>query len=201
MTLSRFLRDYLYIPLGGNRKGKSRRYLNLMATMLLGGLWHGAGWTFIIWGGLHGMYLVVNHGWQVFKQGMGWGAGGWLARCAAVFLTFVAVVVAWVIFRASGVAAAKCMLAGMIGLSGVGGGGGGTQILGISIGLAIVFFLPNSQQLLNFNEQPMQATDDPQWFRVRGIKLNPMVGILFGIMAFVSTLLLSKTSTFLYFQF
>ena len=64
MTLSRFLRDYLYVPLGGNRKGSLRRYLNLMVTMLLGGLWHGAGWTYVAWGGLHGLYLLVNHGWR-----------------------------------------------------------------------------------------------------------------------------------------
>src|SRR5579863_7957836 len=64
ITLSRFLRDYLYIPLGGNRLGEQRRYLNLMVTMLLGGLWHGAGWNFLIWGGLHGLYLCVNHLWQ-----------------------------------------------------------------------------------------------------------------------------------------
>ena len=63
MTLSHFLRDYLYIPLGGNRKGNVRRHLNLIITMLLGGLWHGAGWTYVLWGGLHGLYLVINHGW------------------------------------------------------------------------------------------------------------------------------------------
>jgi D-alanyl-lipoteichoic acid acyltransferase DltB (MBOAT superfamily) len=68
MTLSRFLRDYLYLPLGGNRKGKVRRYANLMVTMLLGGLWHGAGWTFVIWGGLHGFYLIVNHAWHAFLR-------------------------------------------------------------------------------------------------------------------------------------
>src|SRR5215475_3056143 len=64
MTLSRFLRDYLYIPLGGNRKGPRRRYINLLVTMLLGGLWHGAAWTFVIWGAIHGFGLVVNHAWN-----------------------------------------------------------------------------------------------------------------------------------------
>ena len=64
MTLSRFLRDYLYIPLGGSRRGEAMRYRNLMLTMLLGGLWHGAGWTFVIWGGLHGLYLVLQQAWQ-----------------------------------------------------------------------------------------------------------------------------------------
>ena len=63
ITLSRFLRDYLYIPLGGNRCSMPRRYVNLFATMVLGGLWHGAAWTFVIWGALHGLYLTINHGW------------------------------------------------------------------------------------------------------------------------------------------
>ena len=68
ITLSRFLRDYLYIPFGGNRRGKTRRYLNLMITMLLGGLWHGANWTFLFWGGLHGAYLCVNHAWAAIAR-------------------------------------------------------------------------------------------------------------------------------------
>lgn len=93
MTLSRFLRDYVYIPLGGNRRGPVRRYANLMATMLIGGLWHGAGWTFVIWGGLHGLYLMVNHAWTA--------AGGRLPRPAGTTVTFLAVIIAWVFFRAS----------------------------------------------------------------------------------------------------
>ena len=76
MTLSQFLRDYLYIPLGGNRHGRVRRYVNLMITMLLGGLWHGAGWTFVVWGGLHGVYLCINHAWNNF------GPEGRAALCA-----------------------------------------------------------------------------------------------------------------------
>ncbi len=119
MTLSRFLRDYLYIPLGGNRKSRARRHLNLMATMLLGGLWHGAGWTFIIWGGLHGLYLVINHGWLAFKSSIGWGEGGWLLRLLAMLLTFLAVVVAWVFFRAPDFATACSVLSGMAWLNGV----------------------------------------------------------------------------------
>src|SRR3954464_15652702 len=67
ITLSRFLRDYLYIPLGGNRLGERRRYVNLLVTMLLGGLWHGAAWNFVIWGGLHGIYLCINHLWQRWR--------------------------------------------------------------------------------------------------------------------------------------
>ena len=126
MTLSRFLRDYLYIPLGGNRKGPARRYLNLLLTMLLGGLWHGAGWTFAIWGALHGMYLVVHQLWQ-------WGlersvkgrrlapAPAWrgaASRVLATAVTFLCVVVGWVFFRATSLESALQVLAGMWGLNG-----------------------------------------------------------------------------------
>ena len=113
MTLSRFLRDYLYIPLGGNRRGGGRRYLNLIVTMLLGGLWHGANWTFVVWGGLHGLYLVVNHAWHALRHRLGWknahSRGG---RLAAQALTFLAVVVAWVFFRATSFDAALVVLQG-----------------------------------------------------------------------------------------
>lgn len=119
MTLSRFLRDYLYIPLGGSRHGKAQRYLNLMITMLLGGLWHGAGWTFIIWGGLHGFYLMVNHAWRGFKAKKVWGDGGRLAKLGAGALTFLAVVVGWVFFRADSFSSAITMLHGMAGMNGV----------------------------------------------------------------------------------
>ena len=69
MTLSRWLRDYLYIPLGGNRKGRCARTVNLMITMLLGGLWHGAAWTFVIWGGIHGVGLTVERCWRERRRG------------------------------------------------------------------------------------------------------------------------------------
>ncbi len=117
MTLSRFLRDYLYIPLGGNRKGKLRRYANLIITMLLGGLWHGAGWTFVCWGALHGAYLAVNHLWRAVLPE---GSAPWLPRristLAGGMLTFVAVVVAWVVFRSTDIHQATAILQAMLGL-------------------------------------------------------------------------------------
>jgi alginate O-acetyltransferase complex protein AlgI len=121
VTLSRFLRDYLYIPLGGNRKGAARRYFNLLVTMLLGGLWHGANWTFVIWGGMHGLYLVVNQAWQAFRKRLGWNrrANSRVGRKAAQALTFLAVVVAWVFFRATSIDAALIVLKGMAGLNGI----------------------------------------------------------------------------------
>lgn len=119
ITLSRFLRDYLYIPLGGNRKGARRRWANLFITMLLGGLWHGAGWTFVIWGGLHGLFLAINHAWielrsrvnlgfqtpKVISCFFGWG------------ITILCVMVAWVFFRADSMSDALSILRSMMGLN------------------------------------------------------------------------------------
>ncbi|MGQ5525275.1 MBOAT family O-acyltransferase [Chitinimonas sp. PSY-7] len=119
MTLSRFLRDYLYIPLGGNQNGAASRYLNLMITMLLGGLWHGAGWTFVIWGGLHGCYLLINHAWRATQVKLGWANPGRLATFAGGVLTFLAVVVGWVFFRADSASSAVNLLQGMAGLNGI----------------------------------------------------------------------------------
>ena len=108
ITLSRFLRENVYIPLGGNRHGEARRNVNLMATMLLGGLWHGAAWNFVLWGGLHGLYLVVH------------GQFRWrLPAAAGRVMTLLAVVVAWVPFRASSLDATVAMLRGMAGLNGI----------------------------------------------------------------------------------
>lgn len=115
ISLSTFLRDYLYIALGGNRKGVARRYINLMLTMLLGGLWHGAGFTFVVWGGLHGVYLAINHGWRAVKQRLGWGPGGSFAKMGSGLLTFMVVVVAWVFFRADNISSAVSILSSMAG--------------------------------------------------------------------------------------
>ena len=92
ITLSRFLKDYIYIPLGGNRKGNFRTYTNLMATFILGGIWHGAGWTFVFWGFLHGIALVINHIWKSI--------GLKLPIILAWILTFNFINIAWVFFRA-----------------------------------------------------------------------------------------------------
>ncbi|WP_345992906.1 MBOAT family protein [Sulfurimonas sp. HSL-1716] len=105
ITLSRFLKDYIYIPLGGNRKGDFRTYVNLMATFTLGGIWHGAGWTFVFWGLLHGIALVVNHIWRSI--------GFRLPTVLAWFLTFNFINVAWIFFRAKEWDDALKVLSGM----------------------------------------------------------------------------------------
>ena len=117
MSLSTFLRDYLYIALGGNRHGPVRRYANLATTMVLGGLWHGANWTFVFWGALHGFYLVVNHG---FRAACGATLLARLGRShsfklLAWALTMCWVIVAWVFFRAESFAGALRILRGMVG--------------------------------------------------------------------------------------
>jgi len=120
ISLSTFLRDYLYIPLGGNRLGPFRRYLNLFIAMILGGLWHGANWTFVIWGGAHGVFLIINHLWrkwspsplsQEAKENKAVMAIYWL-------VTFLCVCFAWVMFRSDSVATAFAIYKGMIGANG-----------------------------------------------------------------------------------
>ncbi|NOQ63557.1 MAG: MBOAT family protein [Methyloprofundus sp.] len=177
MTLSRFLRDYVYFALGGNRKGNARRYINLFTTMLLGGLWHGAGWTFMLWGGLHGCYLMINHAWKfIEKQAkLEFLQGKRLWRGFCWLVTFVAVINAWVLFRATTLSSAMAILKGMYGFNGIAipnaifarlGSiantltelgissyiGGGVQfiftylwVLGL---LFVVMFMPNTQQIM-----------------------------------------------------
>jgi D-alanyl-lipoteichoic acid acyltransferase DltB (MBOAT superfamily) len=120
MTLSRFLRDYLYIPLGGNRRGRVRRYVNLMITMLLGGLWHGAGWTFVMWGALHGIYLVVNHQWHALRRAIGHdlSRSTRAGRFASTVITFLAVAIAWAFFRAETFQGAMSIVSSMFGARG-----------------------------------------------------------------------------------
>ncbi len=226
MTLSRFLRDYLYIPLGGNRKGKLRRYFNLMATMLLGGLWHGAGWTFVIWGGLHGIYLAINHGWHALKGKLGIPdmgiAGSFFARTA----TFLSVVVAWVFFRADDLGSAFSVLRGMMGFNGVtipdfwlpkwGGFGAwlashgahfgttatpvtGGEVNWIWILLALAWFAPNIYRIMG-NFEP--ALNLPEEKPARLIwQPNWAWVVPVAALGFFSIINMNKESAFLYFQF
>ena len=109
ITLSRFLKDYIYIPLGGNRKGEFRTYTNLMATFILGGIWHGAGWTFMFWGFLHGAALVIHRAWSK----LGFKLWTWLAW----LITFNFINIAWVFFRAKEWDDALKVLGGMFSLN------------------------------------------------------------------------------------
>jgi D-alanyl-lipoteichoic acid acyltransferase DltB (MBOAT superfamily) len=224
MTLSRFLRDYLYIALGGNRKGKVRRYANLWITMLLGGLWHGAGWSFVIWGGLHGAYLCINHGWRAVCGNRPPILPKALRTPLYGGITFLAVVVAWVFFRAETAHGAWQILQGMAGVNGAtlplkyahdwGAVGvwltqhglrfddslfkGGKQLGQLIWPLLIVWLLPNSQTLLRHYDVCTTPINTPSRlvFKPNWITL--------GVVAFVllySFSRLTQLSEFLYFRF
>jgi alginate O-acetyltransferase complex protein AlgI len=139
MTLSRFLRDYLYIPLGGNRLGGLRQAANVIVTMLLGGLWHGASWTFVAWGGLHGAALAANGAWA--RRGL---SLPWLAGWA---LTMLFVLVGWVLFRAADFTTAAHILQAMAGLDGFGKVKLANRAV-LYIGLAVAVLGPTSQQAM-----------------------------------------------------
>ena len=155
MTLSRFLREYVYVPLGGNRAGEARVLVNLLVTFLLGGLWHGAAWTFVCWGALHGLGLCVQRVWTR--------SGQRLPASVAWLLTFVFVVVTWVFFRAHSLADAFAIVRAMAGLSSAGvnaiGEGALSSVYGLwnahadaalsmLVGLSIVFARRNSNVLV-----------------------------------------------------
>lgn len=112
ITLSTFLRDYLYIALGGNKKGHIRRYLNVLITMLIGGLWHGANWTFVVWGGMHGMLIIINHCWRWLTSKFSILFWAKSKKCNVFYhiLTLMAVITAWVLFRADDIESAKSIL-------------------------------------------------------------------------------------------
>jgi alginate O-acetyltransferase complex protein AlgI len=181
ITLSFFLRDYLYIPLGGNRRGKFRRDFNLFITMVLGGLWHGANWTFVIWGTLHGVYLWINHLWADRKYRMP-PVGAWA-------LTFILTTAAWVFFRAPNFSRAADFFTAMAGINGFSFNGphdalGWREMGLIGGGLAIALLCPNRQTILGWKWR-----NDWLWAGA------------FAVLAGVSIMGMANPPPFIYFQF
>lgn len=227
MTLSRFLRDYLYIPLGGNRKGPVRKYANLAITMLLGGLWHGAAWNYVIWGGLHGLYLTVHHLWRDLVNT---GRHFPLVRIPSPLTwlaTFIAVCFAWVFFRAADLPGAWRLIRGMTGANGIaipdaiasalhidaalarlGIGvylGGGSQFIQtwswVAFGAAVAWLLPNSQQLVaryvSWDDAATRGGSVTAW----AWRPTTRWAAILALLATASLLSLTRPSQFLYFQF
>ena len=203
ITLSRFLKDYIYIPLGGNRKGELRTYTNLFSTFLLGGIWHGAGWTFVLWGALHGLALVIHRAWQ--KLGLR------MPTLLAWFITFNFINIAWVFFRATSFDDALKVLGGMFHFSDLSLSKAkqfyhllhykhpalevidfnvvnATFIL-IVIGFVVTLFFKNAKELQSYFQQHKKT---PLW-----------IAISTGLMLGISLLALSINthSEFLYFNF
>jgi alginate O-acetyltransferase complex protein AlgI len=204
MTLSRFLRDYLYISLGGNRKGVLRRYINLMLTMVLGGLWHGAGWTFVVWGGLHGTYLIINHAWQAIRKKMGHDLtkSTLLGNLTGGLITFIAVVIAWVFFRADSLQSGISITQSMLGMNGF-VFTGRFQLSMIAKLLIIVWVLPNTQQVMAKYEPALAMPETNRSASLNWFKWQPnwIWLIIIFLLASQSLLQGDEASEFLYFQF
>ncbi len=229
MTLSRFLRDYVYYPLGGSRRGVARQYLNIMLVMLVGGLWHGASWTFVVWGGLHGIFLAINHAWRALTA-RGFPA---LGPLPSLILTTLCVLVAWVFFRAETFASSLSTVRGLAGLNGIAlplhwqpafGGlvdvlaqwglpvgfapmtaySGGTQIAWVVAGFAAMWLLPNTQQLLRAHDPAFQRVDAAQgWAGRLAWQPSAAAGFLFAGAALAASIVVLRGAAgeFIYFQF
>lgn len=211
MTLSRFLRDYLYISLGGNRKGSVRRYVHLMVTMVLGGLWHGAGWNFVLWGGLHGIYLCANHGWHHFRAGTPSRLPRPLAAAVSTSFTFLVVAIAWLFFRAESLPTAMFLLEAMFSLPDAALASMAIRSEAAAwIGplLLGVWFVPNSQRLLAgfgppaLPNAPPLSDDDVPLLPVRwSPTLLWALGITATFLLALATIASDQPSEFLYYQF
>jgi alginate O-acetyltransferase complex protein AlgI len=188
ISLSDWLRDYVYISLGGNRLGRWKTYRNLMLTMLLGGLWHGAGWNFIIWGALHGAYLSVHRVWSGGRRvepGLPTTATGWAARLASTFLTFHLVCLGWIFFRARDLTSAWAYLRGLFGPS---SGRIALVLLGTSALLLLLIDVPSWYR---DDEQPFS----PRWpAALRGVSY----GLILSICVWMGS---DEAAAFIYFQF
>ena len=185
ISLSTWLRDYLYIPLGGNRHGMVRMYVALMLTMLLGGLWHGAAWTFIFWGGLHGSYLIFE---RLQKKYMPFKVTKWNGIFLA-FLTFTCVNITWVFFRAKEFVTAKNMLSSMFLMNPV-----GEKVLGlfdlIKVGIVI--------SLLFLCHWAMRNTSVKEVSK----KISPLsLALVWVVMILLISIAQGSGEQFIYFQF
>lgn len=219
ITLSRFLRDYVYIPLGGNRKGEARRFVNLFATMLIGGAWHGAGWTFIVWGAMHGAAQTLAHGFRALRKKVPLPA---IPPIIGWALTMLFVVLAWIPFRAPTLAVTFDLWRGMAGMQGflapdigltrrfadiLGGiapvSFGSIDIALIGVAGLIALFAPNSQQLLRDFEIGLDSPGyDARGARTRlRVAANKASVVVIAILLGLSLRKIGGYSEFIYFQF
>lgn len=207
ITLSSWLRDYLYIPLGGNRHGKMRTYINLMITMLLGGLWHGANWTFVVWGGLHGLFLAVEKMIQDFSKrqappitkkrrlvvqglsGLQFVKAAQSSKLLLALFTFFLVNVTWVFFRSPDFTTAWSILSSMF--TEVPGGAALLTTLTI-IKISVIISLMLVLHWLMRNRNVLSFTSNIRWW---------ILGTVWAAMLIMLILSQESTSSFIYFQF
>jgi alginate O-acetyltransferase complex protein AlgI len=232
MTLYAFLREYVYLPLGGNRKSRALRLAAVFGTMLLSGLWHGAAWTFVLWGGLHGVLLVVNFAWRAMCRAYRISYGpAWLRAGAGWTLTFLAWTFTLLLFRSQSWGAAWDFARAMLGANGVslpamlGSWEWGRQLIGavlpqvsftgtvqhlgfglrgfglLLIAAAVVFFMPNSQQLIAVGESEKSRAGERIWHLPLQWRPGPAWAGAMAVLLALVVLNLSRPSPFLYFQF
>jgi D-alanyl-lipoteichoic acid acyltransferase DltB (MBOAT superfamily) len=182
ITLSRFLKDYIYIPLGGNRKGDFRTYNNLLITFLIGGLWHGAGWTFVFWGFLHGIALIIHRIWSHLNFRL-WSWAGW-------FITFNFINISWIFFRAKEWDDAIKVLGSMFTINPMLFSSSLEHINGSikTIPMVIIFLF-----VVLFTKNSME--------KLQEFKLNYRTVIFTVITFFLGIISMNKVSEFLYFNF
>jgi alginate O-acetyltransferase complex protein AlgI len=188
ISLSTFLRDYLYIPLGGNRSGPARAAINLIIVMFLGGLWHGAAWTFVVWGVVHGLFLVIERVLRHFFKDATW-TNNVLAKVLLGLITYAAVCFAWVFFRASNFETATRLLTAMVGASPHGEAFLSTREI-VQVALVIAALLIAHWQLRDTTIETA-VTRQPRWL-VTGV---------WAIMAGAIILAQGNGDAFIYFQF
>ena len=210
ISLGLFLRDYLYIPLGGNRKGFNRKLINLMLIMVVCGFWHGAGWTFIVWGTLHGVYMVTHQLWAAWRARTGKGDFGRLGRISARLVTFLCALTGWVIFRSDSLPSALAMLRSMMAaapdtLRGV--SGGHAELL-MAVGLLLAWFTPSMQQLFSQARPSDTSFDEAVPLVYRPMLWDPAapgrfwaVAAAMVFAASLSKIIGTESAVFLYFQF
>jgi D-alanyl-lipoteichoic acid acyltransferase DltB (MBOAT superfamily) len=206
MTLSAFLRDHLYIPLGGNRGTERRVQLNLLITMLLGGLWHGAGWGFVVWGAVNGVLLLLHRNFRLLlsKLGIKKASSSWYVRELSITLTFVCIMLSRVTFRAPDWNSSVLMWQSLLGM--VGNGISFATVVDLKFGICAAFLIylvcrlmPNTQQMLAKFDPVLDAVSPSN----NGLHWAPnrFWGILTAIAALACLLSLDHVSEFLYFQF
>ena len=230
MTLSRFLRDYLFVPLGGHRKSAPRRYFSLVTTMVLCGVWHGAGWTYVVFGVLHGAYLAVNQLWRTLRKRLGHKRrrSTWWGRAFAVLFTFAAWLVGLAFFRSASVPDALNLIAGMAGAHGFalpdawlvkwGPLGAWLVAQGVEFSdarglvraglvnwivclLAVCWFAPNPQQIMARFEPALAVPRDAVPARWLAWRPTWATALATAVLAFAAIVNLHRHSEFLYFQF
>ena len=207
ISLSTWLRDYLYIPLGGNRGGEFARLRNVFITFLLGGLWHGAGWTFVIWGALHGAYVVVNH---LMIKGATPKTPGRFAIAGKRMVVMLLVMIAWVFFRATSVAGAMSIVGSMFTVQ------PGSVLAGLDmnayfwmlLGGAIALFAPSTQQLTRYTAKPKEPMRLPEGTLLGSQRAgnlaysaSPAVALIGGCIFAAALACIWRPAIFIYFNF